>query len=976
MPRTSEQLKALHGLLEGVVLNKDYQVGLNVYLKCFYGSDLVQVLNAHDLVASNEDPVSLCGELLVDGKLLSVDGNPANNGFHMDKLYRLASEASIFSRRASNAKKGVELFLNSMSDVGNITEAGDLESNTRVITPWTSAQDQALVVAVSKFGENWMLVAHNVPERNELECESRWMEKIQSAKVSNPKHRGSFLSFPRRLVGATSRQTSEEMHMEKRENLTMSYLKRQEEQQNSLHNLQEETSSSQAHRRRANSTDGMGSGAVDIDELKMRFGPAVSETRNNRSSLPPWVRQSTDLPRNLRDRGDTVEAVSSSADSKEVGHNLLLIVIGLANPPDSSRGLRESHYFIKISYGKYSVSTRPVVKRARHGITWGEIMSLDDVNRDTLLEVRLMIKHRLVLDEEVGRTSITVGNLALRPYRQLCLHDSSARTITDSDQNDVTLLKLGVDKSTIPAAWPMPVKAPILSLKYEKHLMIITRGTRGDVQPFLALARALAERYNWLITICTELRYRDYVKENSTNLARGGIQFRISGGDTQKKVDSRISKWAINLQSGAMQHLMLAMSEREFFDSEPPLYYWAKTMKPDYLMFGFTLASVAMIISEALKLPLIGFVLQPTCIPSKQYPPVVPLDENAYKKMLSMAEKKDKKHSDFSSIKVFVENNPVSGHLNHMRAKRGLAPIKRFTGKSIMHAFQSNTWTDLQQKGIPLIAPINDLAFGGKPDDWADTSVLTNYIFLRGGTVPPLSTEHVRFIKNAKQRGDKLLVLAFSSMPVEKLDILRIANKIISKCEKRVCVMAMIGSHTDDPGHDAEIESLAEKYKEEGRLIVSKGAPFGRLFPLMDCIVTHGGLGSTGEALMSQVPVIVTGVLLFDQRYWGSRVHDLGIGPFPVHVSKFMKMCVKFVDKAMSDDGEWLGNAKRVGKAIEDSMENDPSGVDLNARVTRDLLMSAPYFTYERSKRRGTLSLFGYKSYDSAELEQSAEEDK
>jgi UDP:flavonoid glycosyltransferase YjiC (YdhE family) len=55
----------------------------------------------------------------------------------------------------------------------------------------------------------------------------------------------------------------------------------------------------------------------------------------------------------------------------------------------------------------------------------------------------------------------------------------------------------------------------------------------------------------------------------------------------------------------------------------------------------------------------------------------------------------------------------------------------------------------------------------------------------------------------------------------------------------------------------------------------------------MDCVIVHGGLGTTSEALKVGVPVIVTGVLLMDQRFWGKRVHDLGIGPEPVHIKNF-----------------------------------------------------------------------------------------
>lgn len=58
----------------------------------------------------------------------------------------------------------------------------------------------------------------------------------------------------------------------------------------------------------------------------------------------------------------------------------------------------------------------------------------------------------------------------------------------------------------------------------------------------------------------------------------------------------------------------------------------------------------------------------------------------------------------------------------------------------------------------------------------------------------------------------------------------------------------------------------------------------------MDCIIVHGGLGTTAEAMRAGVPVMITGVLLMDQRFWGLRTYQMGIGPEPVHIKAFSKV--------------------------------------------------------------------------------------
>ena len=133
-------------------------------------------------------------------------------------------------------------------------------------------------------------------------------------------------------------------------------------------------------------------------------------------------------------------------------------------------------------------------------------------------------------------------------------------------------------------------------------------------------------------------------------------------------------------------------------------------------------------------------------------------------------------------------------------------------------------------------------------------------------------------------------------------------------------------------------------FLREGRMHVAKGAPFGRLFPLCDAVIIHGGLGTTGEALMAGKPVIITGVLLFDQRFWGRRLFDMKVGPNPVHMSKLLHNCAPIVDEALADGSEWAKNAATVGKRVLESMAGDSTGVDINARTVAKLAETAPVF--------------------------------
>ena len=106
---------------------------------------------------------------------------------------------------------------------------------------------------------------------------------------------------------------------------------------------------------------------------------------------------------------------------------------------------------------------------------------------------------------QIGSTEWRVGDFARRPVRVFPIFDHSANVVLGKDGKPAFLRIALVDLDTFPRNWPVP--RPLPEETFPKHLMIITRGTRGDIQPFAALAKGLAERLNYKITLCTEMRY-------------------------------------------------------------------------------------------------------------------------------------------------------------------------------------------------------------------------------------------------------------------------------------------------------------------------------------------------------------------------------------------------------------------------------------------------------------------------------------
>lgn len=66
-----------------------------------------------------------------------------------------------------------------------------------------------------------------------------------------------------------------------------------------------------------------------------------------------------------------------------------------------------------------------------------------------------------------------------------------------------------------------------------------------------------------------------------------------------------------------------------------------------------------------------------------------------------------------------------------------------------------------------------------------------------------------------------------------------------------------------------------------GHLLAIDDAPHAWLFPRVAAVVTHGGAGTTAAALRAGAP-IVTVPFYGDQRFWGRRIAALGAGPPPI----------------------------------------------------------------------------------------------
>jgi len=265
-------------------------------------------------------------------------------------------------------------------------------------------------------------------------------------------------------------------------------------------------------------------------------------------------------------------------------------------------------------------------------------------------------------------------------------------------------------------------------------------------------------------------------------------------------------------------------------------------------------------------------------------------------------------HKMLARLKAVAEENPFAAFsLPSLRKEFGLKPAE--------------TWDTINRLNTPMIIPMAPGTFE-RPSDWSARIELTDFIFLRIGKAEggSLNPELVEFITNARAAGQKIVIMTFSSMPVARQKYLKCIVKMLNESQHQLALI-FVGKKLEAEDSD-DMEQQAEALKAEGRFYETSRADFGLLFKELDGFIVHGGLGTTVEALRMHKPVAVSGLLLMDQRFWGSVCAAQGVGPEPTHIDEFPETCVDFIDRALADDSELLAKAESLtwGNETEDGV--------------------------------------------------------
>ncbi|NDV89472.1 glycosyltransferase [Aurantimonas aggregata] len=359
------------------------------------------------------------------------------------------------------------------------------------------------------------------------------------------------------------------------------------------------------------------------------------------------------------------------------------------------------------------------------------------------------------------------------------------------------------------------------------RISIETLGTRGDVQPYLALALGLMQQ-GYEVQFAAPKQFASFVEEK-------GVRFAPLPGEFLALLDTPDGKAAVAGGQGfsagfkLLKHIKPLM--RRLLDEE-----WAavKAFNPDLIVYHPKSVAVPHF-GERLGIPVILASPLPGFTPTRAFPsPMLPVSSlgpfNKMSHLLAM------RGADVLFGKMLGQWRETS--LGLMGRKANVAPI------ATVYAYSRH------------VVPV--------PSDWGERVLVSGYWFLDEGADWQMSD----CLKSFLAAGDKPIYVGFGSMP--GIDPRMLAQEVIeglARAGKRG-LLATGGGALDMVEVPSHVHVIA-------------AAPHDQLFKHVGAALHHGGAGTTGASLRAGLPTIIC-PFFGDQPFWGRRVAALGAGPQPL----------------------------------------------------------------------------------------------
>ncbi|XP_015875627.1 sterol 3-beta-glucosyltransferase UGT80A2-like [Ziziphus jujuba] len=371
------------------------------------------------------------------------------------------------------------------------------------------------------------------------------------------------------------------------------------------------------------------------------------------------------------------------------------------------------------------------------------------------------------------------------------------------------------------------------------QIVILIVGTRGDVQPFIAIGKRLQEDGH-RVRLATHANFKDFVRT-------AGLEFFPLGGDPKVLAGYMVKNKGflpsgpsdIPVQRNQIKEILdslLPACENDDPDTKTPFKADAIIANPP--AYGHTH------VAEKLKVPLHIFFTMPWT-PTSEFP-----------HPLSRVSKQIGYRLSYQIVDVLIWLG-IRDMINDFRKKKlKLRPMTYLGGSySSPDVPYGYIWS-------PHLVP--------KPKDWGPKIDVVGFCFLdlASNYEPPDTL--VKWLNE----GDKPIYIGFGSLPVQEPEKM---TKIIVQALERTGQRGIINKGWG---------GLGELEEQKDFVYFLDNCPHDWLFQRCSAVVHHGGAGTTAAGLKAACPTTIV-PFFGDQPFWGERVHARGVGPAPIPVETF-----------------------------------------------------------------------------------------
>ncbi|KAK7533162.1 sterol 3-beta-glucosyltransferase [Phyllosticta citribraziliensis] len=437
-----------------------------------------------------------------------------------------------------------------------------------------------------------------------------------------------------------------------------------------------------------------------------------------------------------------------------------------------------------------------------------------------------------------------------------------------------------VTERTLNAATDTSVQAPvifddphasILDFKPPEPLRItcLTIGSRGDVQPYIALCKGLlAEGHK--PRIVTHGEFEGWVRSH-------GIDFAPVAGNPAELMRLCVETGMFTPTFLTKAHFMFRGWLSSLLETA-----WEGCQGTDVLIESpSTMAGVH--IAEALEIPYFRAFTMPWT------------RTRAYPHAFAVRDHKMGGTYNFLTYVLFEEVfwKATSWQINGWRKKKLGLP--------------ATTLKRLQLNKIPFMYNFSPSVVV-PPLDYSDWIRVTGYWFLdeSSGWIPPKPLTD--FIDKAREDGKKLVYIGFGSIVVEDPKAM---TKSVIDAVMKADVRCILSKGWSDR-LDNKTATTQPEVPLPPEIHQISAAPHDWLFRQIDAAAHHGGAGTTGASLRAGIPTIIK-PFFGDQFFFASRVEDLRVGMY------IKKLNTSVLSRALwraTRDERMINKARVLGEQI------------------------------------------------------------